>query len=96
MPNAAGDLWGVVGPPAGPVQNPGWGAGGETSEALKILYFTLPKIVKKSTFMGHFFCVLHLKVKGKLIKIKKTVIIFYQILAIPLFLKSDKTGHFWQ
>ena len=46
--------------------------------------------------MGHFLCVLHLKVNGKLIKIKKKDIIFYQILVISLFLKSDETGHFWQ
>ena len=64
------------------VQSPGGGAGGESPEAFQILYLTLPKTVKKTTFMGHFFCVLHLKVKGKLIKIKKNVIIFYQILAI--------------
>ena len=38
--------------PAGPVQSPGGGAGEEILEAFKVLYFTLPKIVKKSTFMG--------------------------------------------
>ena len=94
MPNTAGGLGGAVSPPAGPVQSSGGGARGEIPEALKILYFTLLKIVKKSTFMGHFFCVLHLKVKGKLVKIKKKVTIFYQILVISFFPKSDKTGHF--
>ena len=78
MPNTAGGL-GAVSPPAGPVQSPGGGADGETPEALKILHFTPPKIVKNPLLWGMFFCALHLKVKGKLIKIKKKVIIFYQI-----------------
>ena len=45
MPNTDGGLGGAVSPPVGPVPSPCGDAGGETLEALKILYFTLLKIV---------------------------------------------------
>ena len=76
MPNTAGGLGGTVRPPAGPVQSPGGVTGGEILEDLKTLYFTLPKIVLKSPCMRHFFYVLHLKVKGKLIKITDDILSF--------------------
>ena len=39
-------------------------------KALKTLQSTLPEVVKKSTLVGHFFCVLHLKVTEKSLKFR--------------------------
>ena len=55
---------GVIGS-RGPVAKP--------REALKSLQSTLPEVVKKSTLVGHFFYVLHLKVTEKIIKIQNKV-----------------------
>ena len=57
MPDTAVGQGGALSPSACPLQSPGGGAGEETLEALIILHFTLPKIVKRNTFVGHFFSV---------------------------------------
>ena len=44
--------------------------GAKPPEALKNLESTLPEVVKKSTFVGHFFYVLHLKVTEKSLKFR--------------------------
>ena len=47
--------------------------GGNPPEALKSLQSTLFEVVKKSTLVGHFFYVLHLKITEKIIKIHNKV-----------------------
>ena len=71
--NTVGGLGGTVSPPVGPGQSPGGGPGGKAPEALKSPQSTLPEVVKKSTLVGHFFYVLHLKVTEKIIKIQNKV-----------------------
>ena len=44
--------------------------GAKPPKALKSLQSTLPEVVKKSSLVGHFFYVLHLKVTEKIIKIQ--------------------------
>ena len=51
MRNTAGGLEGAVSPLPGLCTGPAGGAGGETPKALKILHFTLPKIVKISALI---------------------------------------------
>ena len=65
-------VWGAVSPPAGP-GSLGGGPGAKPLEALKSLQSTLPEVVKKSTFVGHFFYVLHVKVTEKIIKIQNKI-----------------------
>ena len=56
-------VWGRCKPTAGPKQSPGGGPGGKAPQkALKSLQSTLPEVVKKSTLVGHFFYVFHLKI----------------------------------
>ena len=73
---------GTVSSPAGP--------GAKAPEALKSLHSTLPEVVKKSTLLGHFFYVLHLKVTEKITKIHNKVPTFSnQCRPITFFYKSD-------
>ena len=62
--NTTGGL-GHCKPPSGSRAEPWWGSRGQISGALKSLQSTLPEVVEKSTFVGHFFYVLHLKVTEK-------------------------------
>ena len=71
MPNTAGEP-GACKSPSWSSAEPWWRCRGRKTGGFSdpVFYFALNS--KKNTFMGHFFCVLHLKVKGKLVKSRKS------------------------